>query len=297
MTISKKVFVSSILVTGLLCGAVGVYASNGVSVVQAYLNSTIKFTVNGASWTPKDANGNKISPLVYNGSTYLPAKAVGEAMNANVLWNGSSKTVAITTTGGDNAGEPYNDASPTTTATTTPAAITPTATTTPTATAAPASQPSSLPSGLLSLPANHDLTASGEKNKSIGLAFIQAYGKALSSGSNSDMNALVDKYVIDDLNDYDMGYKKRSKDNFAKAVALDIKNNDSETITKYADILKSATLSGVSFDSDHSDKGATYTTLCYKIELPGFFISKFRVYLEFNMDKETNTYFLVAANM
>ncbi|WP_019913174.1 stalk domain-containing protein [Paenibacillus sp. HW567] len=298
MHISKKVFVSSILATGLLCGAVGVYASNGVSLVQAYLNSNIKFTVNGSSWTPKDANGNTISPLVYNGSTYLPAKAVGEAMNAEVLWNGSSKTVAITT-GGATAGEPYNDASPTTTTSTT---TTPTATAAPTAPTAPtssvpASQPNSLPSGVLSLPANHDLSASSEKYKPVALAFIQAYGNALTSGSNSGINALVDKYVIDDLNDYDMGYKKRTKDNIAKTIAGEVKLNDSTIITKYAGILKSATLNDVRVDSTWTEKYENSTTLCYKIDLPGFFISSFSIFLEFEVDKKTNTYFLKAVNM
>lgn len=188
----------------MLFGAVGAYAADGISLVKAYLNSTIKFTVDGASWTPKDASGNKISPLVYNGSTYLPAKAVGEALNAEVLWNSGSNTVVISTTGGANAGIPYNDAAPSTPSASAPAASAPAA-------SAPATQTASTPAGLITLPANHDLNASGDKYKSVGLAFIQSYGKAVSSGSTADYDALVDKYVIDDLNDYDMGYKKERR--------------------------------------------------------------------------------------
>lgn len=48
MHISKKAFVSTILASGLLFGAAGVYAADGISLVKAYLNSTIKFTVDGA---------------------------------------------------------------------------------------------------------------------------------------------------------------------------------------------------------------------------------------------------------
>lgn len=289
MNISKKVFVSSILATGLLCGAVGVYASNGVSLVQAYLNSNIKFTVNGASWTPKDANGNKISPLVYNGSTYLPAKAVGEAMNAEVLWNGNSKTVAITT-GGATAGEPYNDASPTTT---TPA-TTPTATATP-ATNVPASQPSNLPSGVLSLPANFDLSTSGEneKNKSVALAFVQAYGNALVSGSNSGLDALVDKYMIDDIDNYNMEYKKSAKEYLAKSVASNRQTDDTATMTKYAGLLKIAPLSDVKFDKSISSKSTYSASLGYNLKLPGFIYS-LTVYLDFDVDSATNSYLLKA---
>jgi hypothetical protein len=291
MKITKKVFISSILATGLLCGAVGAYASNGVSVVQAYLNSTIKFTVNGVSWTPKDANGNKISPLVYNGSTYLPAKAVGEAMNATVLWNGNSKTVAITTTGGGNAGEPYNDASPTSK---TPTITTPTPTATPAANV-PAPQQSSLPSGVLSLPANFDLNASAEneKNKSVALAFIQAYGNALISGSNSGLDALVDKYMIDDIDNYNMEYKKNAKEYLARSVASNRQTDDTATMTKYAGLLKIAPLTDVKFDKSLSDKSTYSASLGYNLKLPGFIYS-LTVYLDFDVDSATNSYLLTA---
>ncbi|CAH1198850.1 hypothetical protein PAECIP111893_01133 [Paenibacillus plantiphilus] len=277
MNISKKAFVSTILATGLLCGAVGVYSSNGVAVVQAYLNSTIKFTVNGASWTPKDANGKKLSPLVYNGSTYLPAKAVGEVLNAEVQYNGNSKTVAITTTGSANAGEPYNDAP------------TPATTKTPTTTTTP--QQSSLPSEVLTLPANFDLGTSGEKYKPVGLAFIQAYGSALLSGSSSELNALVDKYMIDDIGNNNMGYKQSAKDYLAKAIAADIKNNDSATMEKYAALLKVTPLSDVEISSSFQNKSENSATLAYKVMVPGFIYS-FNILLEFDIDNKTNTYLL-----
>ncbi|OMD43212.1 hypothetical protein BSK56_24235 [Paenibacillus borealis] len=300
MHISKKAFVSTILASGLLFGAAGVYAADGISLVKAYLNSTIKFTVDGASWTPKDASGNKISPLVYNGSTYLPAKAVGEALNAEVLWNSGSNTVVISTTGGANAGIPYNDAAPSTPSASAPAANAPAAST-PAASApaasAPATQTASTPAGLITLPVNHDLNASGDKYKSVGLAFIQSYGKAVSSGSTADYDALVDKYVIDDLNDYDMGYKKRAKENFAKTVQAFVKVNEKDILTKYAAILKNTTIDGVTLDKTYSDKGATYTTLAYEVDLPGFFISSFSVFMEFELDKKTNTLYLKAVNM
>ncbi|WP_342481547.1 stalk domain-containing protein [Paenibacillus sp. FSL L8-0340] len=305
MHISKKAFVSTILASGLLFGAAGVYAADGISLVKAYLNSTIKFTVDGASWTPKDASGNKISPLVYNGSTYLPAKAVGEALNAEVLWNSGSNTVVISTTGGANAGIPYNDAAPSTPAASAPAASAPAASapaaSAPAASApaasAPATQTVSTPAGLITLPVNHDLKASGEKNKSIAAAFIKAYGNALTSGSTAIFDAMVDKYLIDDVNDYDMGYKKRTKDNFAKTVQSDIKVNEKDIITKYAAILKSASANDVTLDTDYSNKGDSYTTLAYEIDLPGFFISKFSVFMEFELDKKTNMYYLKAVNM
>ncbi|OBZ15033.1 hypothetical protein A8L34_14255 [Bacillus sp. FJAT-27264] len=147
------------------------------------------------------------------------------------------------------------------------------------------------------MPANHDLNASGEKNKAIALAFIQSYGNALTSGSTTGYNSLVDKYMTDSVNDYDTEFKKLAKERTSKAIRSDIEINDSQVITKYAGILKNATINDVKFDTKYSDKSSGYTTLQYYIDLPGFFISKFNHYLEFQLDNKTNTYLLTGANM
>ena len=41
----------------------------------------IKIVVDGTLITPRDANGNVIEPFLYNGSTFLPVRAVSEALN------------------------------------------------------------------------------------------------------------------------------------------------------------------------------------------------------------------------
>ena len=55
----------------------------------------IKIVVDGVSVTPKDAAGNVVEPFVSNGTTYLPVRAIGEALGKAVEWDASTGTVFV----------------------------------------------------------------------------------------------------------------------------------------------------------------------------------------------------------
>ena len=55
----------------------------------------IKLVIDGATITPKDANGSTVEPFIYNGTTYLPVRAVGNALGKQVSWDGKTKTVYL----------------------------------------------------------------------------------------------------------------------------------------------------------------------------------------------------------
>lgn len=55
----------------------------------------IKLVVDGVEVTPKDPDGNAVDPFISDGTTYLPVRAVGEALGKEVTWNGDTKTVYI----------------------------------------------------------------------------------------------------------------------------------------------------------------------------------------------------------
>lgn len=70
------------------------YATNATKTIQAaYMN--IKLVVDGVPITPKDSNGSTVEPFIYNGTTYLPVRAVGEALGKQVSWDGETKTVYL----------------------------------------------------------------------------------------------------------------------------------------------------------------------------------------------------------
>ncbi len=55
----------------------------------------IQLVVDGVSYEPKDANGNVVEPFIVDGTTYLPVRAVAEALGKEVNWDGETKTVYI----------------------------------------------------------------------------------------------------------------------------------------------------------------------------------------------------------
>lgn len=63
------------------------------TIQVAYNN--IKLYVDGKLVQPKDANGNRIEPFVYNGTTYLPVRAVSQALEKDVAWDGNTNSVYI----------------------------------------------------------------------------------------------------------------------------------------------------------------------------------------------------------
>ncbi|MUG70964.1 MULTISPECIES: copper amine oxidase N-terminal domain-containing protein [Paenibacillus] len=74
---------------------VGAFAASNLQEIQAYLNMGIKFKLNGKAWQAQDEAGNVINPITYNGTTYLPARAVGEAFGVKVGWDAENNTVLL----------------------------------------------------------------------------------------------------------------------------------------------------------------------------------------------------------
>lgn len=73
-----------------------------VKATLAYQN--ISVTLDGTKLTLKDAAGNSVEPFMYNGTNYLPVRALSEALGLNVAWNGSTNTVVLTTPGTASSG-------------------------------------------------------------------------------------------------------------------------------------------------------------------------------------------------
>ena len=82
--------VATILILGFVLPAFAAYQK------QATLNyNDIKVTLDGKQFTPTDANGNAVEPFVIDGTTFLPVRAVANALGLEVGWNGETKTVTL----------------------------------------------------------------------------------------------------------------------------------------------------------------------------------------------------------
>lgn len=94
-----KGFLAGILVTILALGLIGTAAATvGRYTVDADY-SDIKVTLDGNAVTLVDANGAAVEPFAINGTTYLPVRAVANALGLEVGWDAATSTVQLTTPG------------------------------------------------------------------------------------------------------------------------------------------------------------------------------------------------------
>ena len=68
--------------------------------------------IDGVKRTFYDVNGKVCDPALYNGSIYLPIRAIGEIMGKNVSWNGATSTVYLSGNTQDGGVTDYDTSNP-----------------------------------------------------------------------------------------------------------------------------------------------------------------------------------------
>lgn len=92
-----KSFLGGAVSAALALSLIGPAAATIVSKTAQLNYNDIKISINGAAITPTDANGNAVVPFAIDGTTYLPIRAVASALDLDVNWDSSTKTVLLTT--------------------------------------------------------------------------------------------------------------------------------------------------------------------------------------------------------
>ncbi len=88
----------ALLGTAALCAvsiAVGVVAADVVRKIEAELRPDFTIVIDGQEVTFKNAQGEVVSPVLYNGTTYLPIRAIGELMGKTVYWYEDEKRIEL----------------------------------------------------------------------------------------------------------------------------------------------------------------------------------------------------------
>jgi len=89
-------FVAGIITACVLLAALPVIAATFEKTITVTYKD-IKLYVDGDLITPKDGSGNVVEPFVYDGTTYLPVRAVGEAIGKHVTWDSNTNSVYLGT--------------------------------------------------------------------------------------------------------------------------------------------------------------------------------------------------------
>ena len=87
-----KGFIVGVIITTLL--STTVFATPMEKMIMAFYNN-IRIYVDGSLIQPKDADGNIVEPFIYEGTTYLPVRAISQALGKEVDWDDKNKTVYI----------------------------------------------------------------------------------------------------------------------------------------------------------------------------------------------------------
>lgn len=89
---SSKIAFACIATLAMICTTS--YAASVAKTIQVHYNG-IKIYVNEKLISPKDGNGKSVEPFIYEGTTYLPVRAVSEALGKDVRWDGNTNSVYI----------------------------------------------------------------------------------------------------------------------------------------------------------------------------------------------------------
>ena len=89
-----KGFLTGVFVSALVLSMVNpAMAALAGKTIEVYTG--VNIYIDDVKLSPKDANGNPVEVFVYNGTTYLPVRAVGEAVGKTVQWEAKTSSVYL----------------------------------------------------------------------------------------------------------------------------------------------------------------------------------------------------------
>lgn len=94
---SGKSFIAGMVSMLLIVGLVGTAAATTGKVTRELEYRDITVTLDGQKLDLRDAQGRAVEPFMFDGTNYLPVRALAESLGLEVSWDGSTNTVVLTT--------------------------------------------------------------------------------------------------------------------------------------------------------------------------------------------------------
>ncbi|MCL2366665.1 MAG: stalk domain-containing protein [Oscillospiraceae bacterium] len=88
-------FMAGVIVTVILLSTGTGALANTVTRNISVIFRDIRLVVDGNPFTPRDAQGNVVEPFIFEGTTFLPVRAVSDALGVPVGWDGATSTVQL----------------------------------------------------------------------------------------------------------------------------------------------------------------------------------------------------------
>lgn len=91
----KKALIITAAAVCTASAVIGATTSSLIKTIQCELRPDFTVVIDGAEQTFKDADGNVVYPILYDGTTYLPIRAIGELMGKTVYWYENDKRIEL----------------------------------------------------------------------------------------------------------------------------------------------------------------------------------------------------------
>ena len=92
---SWKSFILGFLTAAILLGLALPAIAAGSTVNWDSVFVGVSIVIDGHKLDPRDVNGNQVDAVIYKGTTYLPVRAVAEALGLDVNWDQDTRTVYL----------------------------------------------------------------------------------------------------------------------------------------------------------------------------------------------------------
>ena len=90
-----SIFVAGMAVMALVVAMAGTAAAAIAKKTVLADDVHVEILVDGVVLKPTDVNGKSVEPLVVDGTTYVPVRAVADAFGYDVSWNQETRTVSL----------------------------------------------------------------------------------------------------------------------------------------------------------------------------------------------------------
>ncbi len=92
-----KSFFAGMLTMLLIVCLTGTALATTGKVTKELEYRNISVSLDGKKLDLRDAKGNAVEPFMFEGTNYLPVRALAESLGLNVAWDGATSTVVLTT--------------------------------------------------------------------------------------------------------------------------------------------------------------------------------------------------------
>ena len=92
-----KGFIAGMITMLLIVSMAGTVSATNGKVMKELEYRDIKVSLDGEILDLRDAQGNVVEPFKFDGTNYVPVRAIAQILGLNVAWDGKNATVLLTT--------------------------------------------------------------------------------------------------------------------------------------------------------------------------------------------------------